>query len=144
MLEMWGQPRPHGIEVMVRGMESVGQRLHRPRTSLHSQDYCLTLTDGDPLVERRALLYGALVAGTHARRGAFPAASDLRRTHDGLRGGLNNSEPERVLRDVFAMEDGLARLGDRWLVSVPALRDPFPTGTVGLGDCFTAGVLAML
>ncbi len=143
MLEMWGQPRSHGIEAIVRAMESVGQRLHRSRLSLR-KDYCLTLTDGDPLVERRALLYGALVAATHARRGGFPAASDLRRTHGGLRGGLDNYAHERVLREDFAMEDGLARLSDRWLVSVPALRDPFPTGTVGLGDSFTASVLAML
>ncbi|MBA3644502.1 MAG: hypothetical protein H0W59_10600, partial [Chloroflexia bacterium] len=96
VLEMWGQPRPDGIEAIVRAMELVGQRLNRSRLSLHSQDYCLTLTDGDPLVERRALLYGALVAATHARRGGFPAASDLRRTHGGLRGGPDNSAHERV------------------------------------------------
>ncbi|MDQ3780229.1 MAG: ADP-dependent glucokinase/phosphofructokinase [Chloroflexota bacterium] len=144
VLEMWGHPCPDGIEAVVRAMELVGQRLNCSRLSLHSHEYCLTLTDGDPLVERRALLYGALVAGTHARRGPFPAASDLRRTLEGLSDGLDDPEPERELREAFAMEDGLARLGDRWLVSVPALSDPFPTGTVGLGDSFTAGVLAML
>ncbi|HEU0115825.1 MAG TPA: ADP-dependent glucokinase/phosphofructokinase, partial [Thermomicrobiales bacterium] len=56
---------------MLAGMAELRHAVLLPRLNLHTQDYCLTLTAGDPAREQRALLYGSLVAGAHARTGAF-------------------------------------------------------------------------
>jgi ADP-dependent phosphofructokinase/glucokinase len=126
------------------GMGELRRAVGLPRLNVHTQDFCLTLTAGDPRVERRALLYGSLVAGAHARTGAFPAPADLRRAlaagpgEDGL-------EAERQLAAVCGLMDGVAPLdADGWAVFAPTLAAPIPAGTVGLGDSFTAGVLALL
>jgi ADP-dependent phosphofructokinase/glucokinase len=126
------------------GMRGLRDRVGVPRLNVHTQDYCLTLTAGDPVREQRALLYGALVAGAHARTGAFPAPSDLRRTLATSAPGAERLEAARELAADLDMTAGVAPLDDGWVVFAPTLPAPVPAGTVGLGDTFTAGVLALL
>ncbi|HET7095515.1 MAG TPA: hypothetical protein VFI22_18635, partial [Thermomicrobiales bacterium] len=109
----------------------------------HTQDYCLTLTAGDPDREQRALLYGSLVAGAHARFGAFPKPGDLRRALTAA-AGAESLDAERQLAAACGLTGGVARLDDGWVVFAPTLAAPVPAGTVGLGDSFTGGVLALL
>ncbi|HEU0114376.1 MAG TPA: ADP-dependent glucokinase/phosphofructokinase, partial [Thermomicrobiales bacterium] len=128
---------------MLAGMAELRRAAALPRLNAHTQDFCLTLTAGDPSREQRALLYGSLVAGAHARTGAFPAPADLRRTLAAAP-GQEGLAAERALAAACDMTDGVAPLDDGWAVFAPTLAVPIPAGTVGLGDSFTGGVLALL
>jgi ADP-dependent phosphofructokinase/glucokinase len=100
----------------------------------------MSLTSGEPEAERDAMLFASLVASTRARIGRFP-------TFDDMTGVLESVVPHpsglTLLRDL-AMRDGEKEVGaGNSLVVVPTIDVPQPSATVGLGDSFTAGVLAM-
>lgn len=157
ILALWGEPEAavlDGVAGVLAGLRrlrrghshsrSRSRSLSGPRLGLHAQDYCLTLTRRDPLRERAALTYASLVAGTRARLGALPTPADLRAT-----GAAAQPSPAGVaaiadLTAAVGLRDGVARIGDDWLVAVPTLAVPDPAGTIGLGDSFTAGLLAAL
>ena len=109
-----------------------------PRLSLHTRDFCLTVTGNDPKRERDALLFGSLVAGTRSRTGRFPEFTDLTET---LAGAEINPAGLALLRDLGADNGGMAASG---VVVTPGLRVASPVASVGMGDSFTAGVLALL
>lgn len=144
VLAMWGESPAHGIDEVLDGLTALHRRLGRPRVGLHTQDYCLSLTRVDPTAERDALRYAALVAGTRARIGAFPTPSDLRATLDDATPSTAGVAFIQRLADLVGLKDGIARYGSGWLVAVPTFALAAPVGTVGLGDSFTAGLLAML
>ena len=108
------------------------------RLSLHTRDFCLAVTEGDAARERDALLFGSLVAGTRSRTGIFPNAADLAETLE-----LESINPAgmALLRSLGADGDGVTRSG---VVVTPGLRIASPVASVGMGDSFTAGVLAMV
>ena len=124
-----------GLVAQLRWLQA---RYPTPRFSLHARDFCLTLTENDPEAERSALLFGTLVAATRSSIGGFPEIADVRKT-------LANSEVNRegmaVLDSLGVAAEGYAANG---VVVTPGLRIASPVATVGLGDSFTAGVLAML
>lgn len=134
----------HGVTMAAPGPALVAQlrwlreRYPTPRLSLHTREFCLTLSDGDPAVERAALLFAALVATTRARIAAFPEMGDLA---DTLRNAQINVDGLAVLRALGADDEGYAAEG---VVATPGLAIAGPVATVGLGDSFTGGVLAML
>ena len=109
-----------------------------PRWSLHTREFCISLVDGDAATERDALLFGSLVAATRSRIGDFPQLSDLQTT---LERAVVNLAGMTLLRSLDIVEDGCM---DDALVVTPGLRIEETTASVGLGDSFTAGVLAML
>ena len=109
-----------------------------PRWSLHTREFCLSLVDGDAAKERDALLFGALVAATRSRIGDFPRVSDLQTT---LERAVVNPAGMALLRSLGIADDGFL---DGALVITPGLQIEGAVASVGLGDSFTAGVLAML
>ena len=128
----------------VEGMQALRRRLGVGRLSLHTQDYCLTLTTGDPAAERAALLYGSLVAGTFARRATFPTRAYLAATL----ASASVSPAGLVAGAALAARPGHAEdrgpIGAATLVFTPTLAVTHPRTTIGLGDSFTAGMLALL
>lgn len=144
VLRLWNGSTTVGVEGAVSGLTELRRRFNRPRLGLHTQDFCLSLTRNDPIAERAALLYGAAVGGARARLTTFPSPADLRATLRVAEPAPTGLAAERVLMATLGMNDGIARLADGWMVFVPTLGTPHPGGTVGLGDSFTAGVLAML
>ncbi|MBA2520903.1 MAG: hypothetical protein H0V24_14670 [Chloroflexia bacterium] len=135
---------PAGAEATVSVLAELRSRLRVPRLSLHTQLYCLSLTPDDPITEQDALLYGSLVSGTFARRGDFPSPADLRQTLAPDESCATGLEFERTLASHQKWIDGVSRQADLWLVFIPTLAVSHPATTIGLGDSFTAGVLAML
>jgi ADP-dependent phosphofructokinase/glucokinase len=84
------------------------------------------------------------VAGTRARIGTFPTPADLRATlADGPPSAAGLAVIAR-LADLVGLREGIARFGSNWLVAVPTFALAAPVGTVGHGDSFTPGLLAML
>lgn len=128
----------HGVTMAVPGPELVAQmrelqqRYPTPRLSVHTREFCLTLTEGDAEQERDALLFASLTAATRSRIAAFPHLSDLATT---LANGSINP-------DGLALVEAVA--GEPGVVATPGIGFTGPAATVGLGDSFTGGVLAML
>ncbi|MDQ3694584.1 MAG: hypothetical protein M3464_13305 [Chloroflexota bacterium] len=144
ILSLQGNQTPAGAEALVNVLAKLRYRLRVPRLSLHTQHYCLSLTPENPITEQEALLYGSLVSGTFARRADFPSPADLRQTL-ALDGPCTSGlEFEATLARHQALTDGVSRQEDDWLVVVPTLAVSRPATTIGLGDSFTAGVLATL
>jgi ADP-dependent phosphofructokinase/glucokinase len=111
-----------------------------PRLGLHSLGACLTLTSCGPRRERDALLFASLVASTRARIGTYPTLDDLAETL-----AVAGPHPHGIeTLHALGMPDGIAEFDDDRLVAIPTIAVPHPAATVGLGDSFTAGLLAML
>jgi ADP-dependent phosphofructokinase/glucokinase len=127
-----------GIAMAAPGPELVAQmrvlsaQFPTPRCSVHTREFCLTLTERDVDQERDALLFGSLTAATRARIAAFPTLSDLATTLE--QGKINVAGLELV--------DDLS--GVPGVVVTPGIAFTGPTATVGLGDSFTGGLLAMM
>lgn len=120
---------------LVAQLRGLAARFPIPRVSLHTRAFCITVTAGDPERERDALLVGSLVAGTRARTGEFPAFADLEATL--AQGGIDPAG----MALVDAVETG-GNAGDSVVVT-PGYRNERSIASVGLGDSFTAGVLAI-
>jgi ADP-dependent phosphofructokinase/glucokinase len=122
---------------LVAQVQELRDRYPVPRLSVHDRAFCLTVTDGDPERERDALLFASLVSATRARIAAFPEMDDLAPP---LQTARINAAGLAFLRSLDAEEDGCAAAG---VVATPGLEIAGPVATVGLGDSFTAGILAM-
>jgi ADP-dependent phosphofructokinase/glucokinase len=116
---------------LVAQMRTLSARYPTPRFSVHTREFCLTLTERDADQERDALLFGSLTAATRARIATFPALSDLATTLE--QGTVNNVG--------LALVDELMDVPG--VVVTPGIAFTGPTATVGLGDSFTGGLLAM-
>jgi ADP-dependent phosphofructokinase/glucokinase len=116
---------------LVAQMRTLSARYPTPRFSVHTREFCLTLTERDADQERDALLFGSLTAATRARIAAFPALADLATTLE--QGTVNNVG--------LALVDELMDVPG--VVVTPGIAFTGPTATVGLGDSFTGGLLAM-
>ena len=133
-----------GVTMAEPGAELVAQfrwlaaRYPAPRWSLHTREFCLSLVDGDAAKERDALLFGSLVATTRSQIGDFPRLSDLQTT---LERAEVNPAGIALLRSLGIADGGCTSDG---LVVTPGLQVEGAKASVGLGDSFTAGVLAML
>ena len=125
---------------LVSQVRRLAARYPVPRFSLHTREFCLTLTDGEAgmATERDALLFASLVSATRARIGAFPAFADLEAT---LAEGQANPAGMNILEALGVAETGHAGAG---VVVTPGYRNGATVASVGLGDSFTGGVLAML
>lgn len=137
---VWGMRKLDGARRLRETMESVRHRAWSSRLNLHASDYTVSLTNGLPETERDALLFGSLVAASRARIGTYPSFDDLDVT-------LSTCEPSPTglaLIEELGLPDGFDRGGKECFVIVPALYVPRPVAEVGLGDSFTAGVLAMV
>lgn len=121
-------------------LASFARQIPTPRVSLHSGSCCLTVTAGAPERERDALLVGSLVASTRARTGAFPTVAALSESLADCRPHPTGQTTIRAL----GLCDGIGAVETGSLVGVPTPLVETPRATVGLGDSFTAGVLAML
>jgi ADP-dependent phosphofructokinase/glucokinase len=140
--------RPEALDTIaecVAGLRALQLVLTTPRVGLHTRDYCLTVTRRDPVAERQALLFAGIVAGARARQAAFPAMEDLGRLLDEVPPSPAGLAAECQLAATLSMREGIAKLGDAtWLVLAPTFAIARPAATVGLGDSFTAGLLALL
>jgi ADP-dependent phosphofructokinase/glucokinase len=117
---------------LVTQMRALSEQFPAPRFSVHTREFCLTLTEGDADQERDALIFGSLTAATRARIATFPGLAALAATLD----------QGRINRDGMALVDELA--GVPSVVVTPGIAFTGPTATVGLGDSFTGGLLAMM
>lgn len=117
---------------LVAQMRQLQRRYPTPRLSVHTREFCLTLTEGNPDQERDALLFASLTAATRSRIAAFPTLDDLATTLTD--GSINRDGLELVA--AVAAEPGV--------VATPGIAFTGPAATVGLGDSFTGGLLAML
>lgn len=140
LLAVWDMrlaDRPGAIALIV---DAVRSRTLTRRVNVHTATHAVTMTGSHPEHERDALLFGALVASTRARIGTYPTFIDLEETL-----ATNRPHPHGLeVLDDLALPDGIARLGGESLVVVPAIEIAHPAATVGLGDSFTGGLLAML
>lgn len=117
---------------LVAQMRQLQQRYPTPRLSVHTREFCLSLTDGDANQERDALLFASLTAATRSRIAAFPQWDDLATT---LADGTINGDGLAVVEAAATEPD---------VVATPGIAFSGPAATVGLGDSFTGGLLAML
>jgi ADP-dependent phosphofructokinase/glucokinase len=117
---------------LVTQMRALSELFPVSRFSVHTREFCLTLTQLDTDQERDALMFGSLTAATRARIAAFPKVADLAET---LKQGTMNSVG-------LALVDELADVPG--VVVTPGISFTGPTATVGLGDSFTGGLLAMM
>ncbi len=128
---------------LVDQFRSLAECFPAPRWSLHTRELCLTLTTRDPGAERDALLFGSLVAAARSRVGGFPDFADLAAAQNDA--GVNPVGMD-FLRTLGIADDGYGAggLGADGLVVTPGLTIDGTRASVGLGDSFTAGVLAVL
>jgi ADP-dependent phosphofructokinase/glucokinase len=132
----------HGVTMAAPGpalmtqLRDLAARYPVSRFSVHTREYCLTLTNGDPAREQDALLFGSLVAATRCRIGTFPTLADLEET---LVSSPVNAEGLAFLR-ALGVSDAAQEGG---IVATPGLAVE-AAASVGLGDSFTGGVLAMM
>lgn len=138
ILEAFGMTMANPGPDLIDQLRWLARRFDLPRLSLHTRDYCLTVTDGDGERERDALLFGSLVAGTRSRTGTFLEFADLTAT---LAREAINPAGLAVLRALGDDASGYL-LPD--VVATPGLSIASPVASVGMGDSFTAGVLALL
>ena len=117
---------------LVAQMRALSARFPTPRFSVHTREFCLTLTEHDPDQERDALVFGSLTAATRARIAAFPRLADLSAT---LAQGTINEVGLALVADLAGVPG---------VVVTPGIAFTGPTATVGLGDSFTGGLLAMM
>lgn len=109
-------------------MLSRARELGLTRLCVHADDWTASVTLGDPETERRALIYGSLLAASRANAGG--PVSDIRVPQD-----AEFSDP--------AFQD--ANMDDGWsYVSVATPHLTNPAATLGLGDTFSAGCLLIL
>lgn len=125
---------------MPRVLEAVHHRLMSTRFGLHTATYAMSITAGDPEAERDALLFATLLASARAKSGRFPTFDELRVFVKTL---VPHPEGMREVDEAAATE-GILTVGGDHLVVVPAPAVPSPASTIGLGDTFTAGILAMM
>jgi ADP-dependent phosphofructokinase/glucokinase len=138
ILAAFGITRAEPGPDLVDQLRWLARRFDLPRLSLHTRDYCLTVTEGDIERERDALLFGSLVAGTRCRTGTFSEFADL---VDTLEREAINPEGLALMHVLGEDGDGSSTSG---LVATPGLSIASPLASVGMGDSFTAGVLALL
>jgi ADP-dependent phosphofructokinase/glucokinase len=122
---------------LVAQMRALAARYPTPRFSVHTREFCLTLTEEDPAREMKALLFGSLVAATRSRIGAFPAFADQEAT---LEMAEANAEGLEVLRALGVSPENEGEAG---VVATPGLAVA-AVASVGLGDSFTGAMLAIL
>jgi ADP-dependent phosphofructokinase/glucokinase len=118
---------------LVAQVRHLAARYPVPRFSLHTREFCLTVTDGDPERERDALLFGALVAATRARTGAFPAFADLAATLAEAPGMAWSSRPATATRGPW--------LRSGWATASPAACWRRPGGRPAAGSSRLTGRL---
>jgi ADP-dependent phosphofructokinase/glucokinase len=123
---------------LVAQVRELASRYPTPRFSVHTREFCLTLTNEDATREREALLFATLVAATRARNATFPEMGDLTTTVETAR---INPDSLAFLYSLGAEDEGYAAGG---VVATPGLTIAGPVATVGLGDSFTGGILAMM
>jgi ADP-dependent phosphofructokinase/glucokinase len=145
-LALAGLPPPDELATTVAALDRLQRHLAIPRLGLHTRHCCVTITRDDPFTEQAALLYASAVAGSFARRADFPSPADLRQTVERCVVSPTGLALAASLADQGAdvIAPGIGRLGDRWLVIAPTLAISHPASTIGLGDSFTGGLLAML
>ncbi len=113
---------------LAAGLCALGERLGIARVCVHADEWAASATQGDPDIERDALLLGCLLSGARAAAGT-PVYPD-------------SIDPQaRFAAPPFPCPE---RRG-RWnLVSCPSPYLAAPATTLGLGDTFTAGCLLAL
>ncbi|MFN8661100.1 MAG: ADP-dependent glucokinase/phosphofructokinase [Thermomicrobiales bacterium] len=117
---------------LVDQVRALSAQFPTPRFSVHTREFCLTLTERDADQERDALLFGSLTAATRARIAAFPQLDDLVET---LEQGTINGVGLALVNEFLDVPD---------VVVTPGIAFTGPTATVGLGDSFTGGLLALM
>ena len=110
-------------------MLRIASDLQLDRVSVHADRWAISFTHADPETELRAIKYGCFTASVRARKGyaVKPAGERLNTV-------LNTSPWLSIMR---AVPDG-------HFVSCPTPYLTQPTTTIGLGDSFLAGTLAVL
>ena len=110
-------------------MRGIASNLRLDRVNVHADRWALSFTRADPQTELKAIRYGCLAASARAQAGyaVDPASARLSATLEPC--------PWPSIRP--AENDG-------HFVSCPAPHLAQPTTTIGLGDSFLAGTLAVL
>lgn len=124
-------PRPASMECAPATLRAIRERTGAKRIVLHSAECALAVVDGDSERMRDGLFFGCLAAATRARVGSFPTVADLWETLATCRVGPIGVD----FASTLTAED---------VIAVPGIEIVRPAAAVGLGDSFTAGLLAML
>ena len=144
LAEAVNRPPPQTITQCLDVLAAFKNQAKLHRINLHTQLYCLSLTDGDPEEELRALLFASLVAGARAANGSYPSMGVLEAVLEKYPVRQNSHLDEEVLASNYHMTDGIGHSTVGAIVYVPTLSVEHPVTTVGLGDTYTGALLSML
>ncbi len=126
------------------GGKFVFEKFRLKRLNIHTENFALTFTKGNPENEQSALLLGALTSGTRAATGGSTDLKGLKKMNRTLKVSSEGMGEEELLRKKYNFVDGIYRAEGFNAVFVPTKKVKNPVNTVGLGDAFNAGVLAGL
>lgn len=112
---------------LATGMSDLADRLHLDRICVHADEWAASLSTGDVVQEREALLVGCLLASARAATGQVSKP-------DGAPAGAIFQAPPELPES----------LGGRKFAAVSAPYVTGPATTLGLGDTFMAGCLLVL
>ncbi|MBW7883848.1 MAG: hypothetical protein H3C34_14655 [Caldilineaceae bacterium] len=137
-----GRPKPalDHLPDVVGFCRHVAEVYGLARLNVHTSTYTLALTRFDPEVEQRALLLGCATAAFRAWQGDFAPRAQIAAQIAGLPFHPEGVEAGQALTST----SGLPQSGSSGLRAVltPAFLCPQQRQAVGLGDTYTAGVLA--
>jgi len=139
------------------GMEKLFDLIKVSRIDLHTRDFAISLLKPSfgitPRTEQNALLFGALCAATKALTGQFGNLEEINNASTSPRLHLSElglKEHKHFSRKIETLglstkdeffKSGIADAENHWIVYIVTKITDNPVSTVGLGDCFTAGLI---
>jgi ADP-dependent phosphofructokinase/glucokinase len=134
----------NNVKELYEAARFIYRELKLKRLCVHTRDFAFTLTQGDPEREQRALLIGALSAAYRAITGEYGDWDDLRGVNE--RSSLNylGEKVGGELSSLLNLKEGIVEEEDFNTVLAVTKSVEQPQYTVGLGDTFLAGTLAVL
>jgi len=132
------------IKELYKAARFVYRELELKRLCVHTRDFVLTLTQGDPEREQRALLIGALSAAYRTITGEYGDWDALREIDESSPLNHSGEKAEEELSSLLSLKEGIVEEEDFNTVLIVTKSVERPRYTVGLGDTFLAGSLAVL
>ena len=133
VLDLMGMEKPHNAQGIARQALRLREKLRlRKGLIVHTKDWAMFIGDRQGLDPERALISGNLFGTSRARLGKYASVEEIA---DSLEVPLSETG--------LALAREMETFGEE-IAFVPAKCMERPTFTVGLGDCFTAGILVFL
>ena len=147
----------YSVPVLYGGAKVIFEKFNISRVVIHARDFAFSFlrpTYGiSPKTQQNALIFGAAVAANRALTGKF---GDLREVQITLMNSslslseIGLAQQRSIIKMLRSegiaslnkfMEDGIFENQEWAFIYVPTKVTDHPVSTVGLGDCFTAGLL---